>query len=792
MPKEIAEDKLKEKLDYIGLNLEKIPKFLKEFTPFSFRPLKAYDDMGYKVYQYVDVTDIEILLTPTDRLTNLNEKYKLSSHISNYLDSKSEENIERHNTFLSMLSNTEIEEIRALEDEQERLKKQIPYEVKYANNYIWQIYYSDISNKYFMLVPTNEYNNSALFYILKKQIEAQKTRKKEYIFIPISHQEYSGEYLLKSQMADLENYLWYFTKEWPNIFEVYDLRKNMSLKIVGETKVYEKLESTYVISLENKDEALELYKLIKALFIIATGLPEDYKFKAEISENGELNFLLKDENIITYSNLIYFIQNEMSKKRLLIGLEDKKITEEQEKLKVLKEEVQEQTQEYLNRERQISTFLECKKSFIGKVKYYFSNRKKDFKDASKKRMQKSAKKQAEDMEEKLKANEENKDASKISDEAELKQELLNQNNGPYTIEDLIEICTKLDGRRKMVKDLKSDVKAQELKKINLERKIKNANTYLNEIELHKKSIFEFWRFTNKDELPSLNEGEEQEEQNKEKIGKTFDYEEDFEDLGKQVDEIQKRKLSKNETDSIFAMKQVLPSIQILNHTKSNELNKEQEEKIKNELDNLKKSYENDIDLIKSKDFDIFGGMSEDKTKIKMINNQKHREVEKDKYNVLSITPQTEESIYIDNLRNYLKLIKEAFCKIKSPYETNIYLASKKEIELDNLQIFHLSEANAVEEQLKLDVEELYLYKITLPEDTKILYYSNIIFFDNFNQTLPSGMDLSDEVAVDLDSLKLEKNLQEEFNLNYIVNEYTNKIIKINLHEYKVKNQNKKE
>ena len=185
-------------------------------------------------------------------------------------------------------------------------------------------------------------------------------------------------------------------------------------------------------------------------------------------------------------------------------------------------------------------------------------------------------------------------------------------------------------------------------------------------------------------------------------------------------------------------------------------------------------------------------MSEDKTKIKMINNQKHREVEKDKYNVLSITPQTEESIYIDNLRNYLKLIKEALCKIKSPYETNIYLASQKEIELDNLQIFHLSEANAVDEQLQLGLKELYLYKITLPEDTKILYYSNIIFFDNFNQTLPSGMDLSDEVAVDLDSLKLEKTLQEEFNLNYVVDEYTNKIIKINVYEYKVENQNKKE
>ena len=54
------------------------------------------------------------------------------------------------------------------------------------------------------------------------------------------------------------------------------------------------------------------------------------------------------------------------------------------------------------------------------------------------------------------------------------------------VKDLIEVCTKLDGRKKMVKNLKLDQKALELKKVNLERKIKNANIYLNEIDLHKK------------------------------------------------------------------------------------------------------------------------------------------------------------------------------------------------------------------------------------------------------------------------------------------------------------------
>ena len=45
MPKNIAEDKekLKEKLEYIGLNLERVPKFLQEFKPLSFRASKSYD-----------------------------------------------------------------------------------------------------------------------------------------------------------------------------------------------------------------------------------------------------------------------------------------------------------------------------------------------------------------------------------------------------------------------------------------------------------------------------------------------------------------------------------------------------------------------------------------------------------------------------------------------------------------------------------------------------------------------------------------------------------------------------
>ena len=776
MAKNFAEEKekLKEKLAYIGLNLERIPKFLKEFNSFSFRPSKVYDDTTYKVYKHIDVTDIEILLTPTDRLTSLTEKYKLAAPIMTYLDSKTEENMEHFATFLKMLNDTTLEEIQAVEKEQEILKQQLPYEVKYTDNYIWQIYYSDISDQYFMLVPTNEYNNAGLFYLLKKQIEAKKTRKKETIFVPISHMEYAGHYLVKSQITDLENYLWYFTKEWSSIFEVYDLKGKMSVKIVGTTKVYENIKSTYVITLENKEKALEFYKLIKALFIIATGLPDDYQFQTKINEKGELDFSYESmtgEMVINYTTLLEFIQTQVAQKKVLVGLEDRKITGEQEKLQEIKEVIEKQTEEYLQKQRQIATFLECKKTFFGKIKYYFSNRKKELLTVRQKQEKKKVSK------EETKQNKKEVEPLKLEKES-------------YTIEDLIEVCTKLDGRKKVVKNLEVDTKALELKKINLERKIKNANIYLNEIELHKKSIFEFWKFTNKDELPSLNEGEEEENEHKEKIGKSFDYEIDIEELGKQVDELQRRKLSKNEADSIFAVKQVLTSCQILNDTESKRLTKVQKNMLEEELNRLKEEYKKDIDVIKAKDFDIFGSMSEDRTKTKTLNNQKHREVEKDKYNVLHITPDTDLSLYIDNLQNYLNFIKEAFHKITAPYALPAYVTSTEEMPLEKLHLFHLDQAKAIEE--KLDQKEIYLYKLNIKENMPILFYSNIVFYDNFNQTLPSGMDVSDEVLLNLNDYTLTEKAQDNFYMNYQPNEYENQIVKVHVREYDMELEKGKE
>ena len=279
------EKTFEENLKYIGLNLDKLPTFLKKYEGLNFRPSNSYDDAVYKVYKYVNIKEIEILITPENRLTDIKQRYKLSSPICEYLDSESEENIEKFAKFIKLVTTMNIPRIEEIAKEQEELNEKIPFEVKYPNNFIWQIYYSDYAKKYFMLVPTEEQDNNALFYLLKEQIANIRARKPRYIFTPISYMEYTGGFLSKSEIDDIENYLWYFTKDWPNIYEIFDKDNNLFIKIVGQTNIYEKMQTTYSITLYTKEEAVELYKLLKAMFILATGAREEYNFVTKLNKD---------------------------------------------------------------------------------------------------------------------------------------------------------------------------------------------------------------------------------------------------------------------------------------------------------------------------------------------------------------------------------------------------------------------------------------------------------------------------------------------------------------------------
>ena len=286
---------MQEKLKYLKLDLNKIPNILLQNIENEIRPARNYEEKKYKVYRYVPISKIKILLTRANRLNTLQEKSNLASPLYTYLVPEGEEGILKHTIFLKMIRDINIEEIKEIDEEQKRLEKEIPFKVKYKENYLWQIYYSEYTKTYYMLATIEDLDLSCLFYLIKEQIEYEKTGIDKKIFVPINYLDYSKRYFSKSEVDDIEKYLWQFTKEWPLVYEVYDRNENMSFQIVGNTNVYEKVNSIYKISLNNNEEASRFYKLIKALFILETEFPHRYKFEARIAENRRIRIRIYRE-----------------------------------------------------------------------------------------------------------------------------------------------------------------------------------------------------------------------------------------------------------------------------------------------------------------------------------------------------------------------------------------------------------------------------------------------------------------------------------------------------------------
>lgn len=759
MPKNTKEkNSITNNLEYIGLDLNNIPEFLLDYRDIDFKPSKVIEENTFKIYRYVNLKDIEILLTPKNRLDSIYEKYMDAVPLNMYLDSENEENIVRYAELLKMFEHLNIKEVEQIDKQQKAFNKKVPFKVKYDNNYLWQVYYSEYTGKYFMMVTIEDLDYSCFFYLLKKKIELNKTGKDEFIFIPISGTDYTKRYLKRSEISDLEKYIWLFTKQWPQIYEVFDYDNELVMHIVGKTDIYDGVETWYKNELKTKEESDKFYKFIKALFILQTELPHYYKFNTQIGENGELIFE-HNSKLINYECLSKLINDEYKK----YSEQLKNIFEEKEKLDIklekLKNEEKEKNLEYLFKEKQVATYLECRTSIFGRIKYFFKSKNGKF------------------IREKIKnKNKEIKQQNKI--EKDISNSIIEEKEY-YTIEDLIKVCIELDRIEIRIKNSQIDINALEDKINNLNNKIKNANIFIQKIEEHKKSIFEFWKFANKDESIGLNPGQEEKETKKdETLKKTFKYEEDIEDLGILADKIQREKLTKKECDSLF-----IASTEVLD-----DINKIKQEKriTKASLDQIKEEAKKEVVLFNSENFDIFGNVKEDKTKISILANKKHREAPKDKFKILDISKDLSLEEYTSEISNQYKTIEKAILKSNTIVDMSAYLISEEKLNNNELKVFHINPNLAIEEASY--EEKIHIHKIDLKEGMNTVYYTNIIYYDNNNNTLPLGMNITDKILVDLSKFELRIKKQKIFRINQDINEIENKVKIVCVYEYELKNK----
>lgn len=759
MKKKKFEPEIAKKLEYIGLNLEEIPATLKLVEEIKFKPNAGIDEKQYKQYKYVSPKEIEILLSPTNRLDDTKEKYSKSSPLISYLIPDSEENEIKYETFLRMLKEVKIEEIEQIEQEQQALTKKLPFKVRYPGNYLWQIYYSQASDKYFMIVPTEDRDYSTFFYILKKQLEKKKAGK---VFVPISNSDYTKELLNKTEIQSLENYLWLFTKDWPSIYEVFDKNDKASLQIVGQTEVYGKIKSEYKVKLSNRIEATKFFKLVKALYILQTEIPSYYKFETQVDKQGELEFYYQGRMLI-YDELSDWV-NEQYKEMIEIEKKSvKEIQELREKLRKLKQQTEELEVEYLSKEKQISTFLECKKTFFGKVKYFFKY---------------SSKKTKKKQEKQIEVKKETEIVTKVE---EIEEAMKKQ----YTLDELLGKSKKASEKETELKNLKMDINAIKLKNVNLVKKIENATAFIEEIDSHKKSIFEFWKYSNKDEVQALAEGEE-EIVNVKPHSKVFDYEEDFEEFGITMDKIQQKIFTKEELDNIYLA--TTNQIEIINKIKTNTLETKELDKW---LKQIKEDLKNDKEMTEEEAIDIFGSLSEDTRKVKKLANKSHREQPKNKYSILRISKSTKVVDYKVSLNNAIKLINKALEKNKLDQEISAYMwtAEDENIDANKINIFNLNPEYEVKEAMeKTESSRINLYKINLGKGVNTIAFTNCVYYDNQNKTLPTGMDKDTKIIVNLSNTDVKLDSKKTIKIGKLEGEEISSklVIKtINVFEYTV-------
>ena len=114
----------------------------------------------------------------------------------------------------------------------------------------------------------------------------------------------------------------------------------------------------------------------------------------------------------------------------------------------------------------------------------------------------------------------------------------------------------------------------------------------------------------------------------------------------------------------------------------------------------------------------------------------------------------------------------------------MYQAGTKELQENSFQIFNINPKSELENK-NIKGEKIKLYKCNLKEKMPALFYTNIMFYDNLNKTLPSGIDIETEALLDLSKFELKLIARKDFNINCIAGEFENQIKRIELYEYEL-------
>ena len=243
---------------------------------------------------------------------------------------------------------------------------------------------------------------------------------------------------------------------------------------------------------------------------------------------------------------------------------------------------------------------------------------------------------------------------------------------------------------------------------------------------------------------------------------------------------------KEELDAIYIAS--TEQIEPLNKVKTNSLEPKELDKYLKTLKAEQKELKGKLD----EELDIFGGLEEDIRKIKKLANKTHRENPKNKFLILGLTKQYKVVDYKVNLSQSIWRINEALSKMTTSQEIIAYMWTEDGVTIDanKINIFNLDAEDEIKKAIeKSEDNKINLYKIKLDKGSNVIAFSNCIYYDNQNKTLPVGMDNDTRIIAKLSDMNIELDSKKVIKVGKLDDEEmgTKLIVKnINILEYTVK------
>jgi len=182
---------------------------------------------------------------------------------------------------------------------------------------------------------------------------------------------------------------------------------------------------------------------------------------------------------------------------------------------------------------------------------------------------------------------------------------------------------------------------------------------------------------------------------------------------------------------------------------------------------LKEEFNDDRLVIESETFDIFGNIEENNNKVKYIGSRSHREIEKSKFRIMNINKKIDVFDFTEKMQSIVNYLDGAMPKIVSKFDMPLYklVPISKNIEENNFETYNINIENELLSYNEDDESAYNLICLNYKEGMPLLYFSNIMYFDNNNKTLPLGMNLSTRVLVDNKRLEFSLVNKTKFRTN---------------------------